>query len=775
MRLKKNKELLQTVKDRYKIMYQADQENRRAAMADIKFVNEPGAQWDANMKQERGERPCYEFNKLRVTGKRVINDMRANRPAGKVRAVEGGDVKVAEINEGLIRNIWNVSDADTVIDCAAEYQVNGGMGAWRVATEYVDDGFDQDICIEEIPNPFCLYVDPAARDHMKRDAEDWIYTEKITHGAFEKKYGTKVEKSDFEESVEFDDEYDWQDEDMVRVAEYWWKEPITKEIWKVDFGGDVKVVDSTTDEAKGIDPAMIKARRAVQSHKVMWCIASGDKILEGPTEWAGNEFPFVMVFGEQIYIDGQNRWWGLPRFAKDAQRAYNVSRTAIAETIAAAPQAKWWATQEQAKGNVDIWATAHKKNYPFLLYNADAKAPGPPQRMGGADVPVALIQESQIASEEIKAVTGIFDASLGMGGNEKSGRAIYARQQQGEIATYNYQDNMGKAIKRTYELLLDLIPEVYDTERELRILGTDGSEDYKVVNQVVWDPSEGRQVRVNDLQAGKYDVTVTVGPSFSTLRQEAAETYGQLGQQFPELMGVAGDLVFKSMDLPYAEDIAERLRTILPPQVQQIINKDKEMPPEVQQAMQQAEQAMAQVQEHAQLVQAAAAELEGEKGEAQVAKAEIKTELANLRAAKAEFDAHVAKEMSQLVQKEAGLTGKAADLTTKGAELKEASLVKNQEAIDVAVQEASGFMGALSSIDEVLAQFMQAVDATVGELNQKASVIERKTDRKLVGGTARRVNGKLVADVQYDDGSVRSLQAVRKDGQLNIEETDPGS
>lgn len=378
-----------------------------------------------------------------------------------------------------------------------------------------------------------------------------------------------------------------------------------------------------------------------------------------------------------------------------------------------------------------------------------------------------------MASEEIKAVTGIFDASLGMDGNEKSGRAIYARQQQGEIATFNYQDNMSKGIRRTWELLLDLIPEVYDTERELRILGNDGAEDYVAVNQVVMDYETGRMVRINDLATGKYDVTITIGPNFATQRQEAAETYGELGRQFPELMSIAGDLVFKSMDLPYAEDIAERLRAILPPQIQQMIDQDTEMPPEVQQAMQQAEQAMAQVQEHAQLVQAAAQELEGEKGEAAAAKAEIRTELANLRAAKAEFDAHVAKEMAALVQKEAGLTGRAADLTAKGAELKQQAVERGQEDMGSLVNTAQALQ-TVASIDEVLAQFMQAVDDTVGELNEKASVIERQANRKVVGGKARRENGRLVADVEYDDGTVRHLSAVRRDGELDIEEADPG-
>jgi hypothetical protein len=240
-------------------MVEADEDNRREAMIDMKFTNLPGYQWSDSMKQERGNRPCYEFNKIRISCKRIINDMRANRPHGKVRAVENGDTDIAEINEGLIRNIWNVSDGDTIVDYAGEYQVAAGMGAWRVSTEYSDDtAFNQDIIIEEIQNPFTLYCDPSCRDLMQRDAMDWLLTERISNKEFEARW-PDAEKSDFEGIVEFDDDEDiWQDEEYVRIAEYWWKKPVKKEIWQVQGpDGQVRVVDSTSDEGQALakDPS----------------------------------------------------------------------------------------------------------------------------------------------------------------------------------------------------------------------------------------------------------------------------------------------------------------------------------------------------------------------------------------------------------------------------------------------------------------------------------------------------------------------------------------
>jgi hypothetical protein len=758
MRKKDNQKLLEKIKGRWKAMSDADQENRREAMEDMKFCFVPGNQWDLNMKQERGQRPAYEFNKVRISVKRVINDMRANRPAGKVRAIEGGDKETAELYEGLIRNISNRSEFETITDYAAEYQVAGGFAAWRVDVDYADDDiFDQDIWVRGIENPYCLYHDPAAKDFMKRDAEDWILTERITHGEFERRFGEDAEKSDFQGDIEFDDE-DWADEDDVRIAEYWYKKPVTKELWQLQDGA---VVDSESDEAEAIPPEAILKTREVMTNKICRVMASGQRLLTEPEDWAGRKFPFVVVYGEYIVVDGKTQWYGLVRHAKDAQRSYNVARTSVIENIAQAPKSKILATAEQVAGLEQQWQTAHKKNYPFMLYNSDPNAPGPPQMLPGPSVPSGLAAEQQFASDDLKAVTGIFDASIGARGNETSGRAIYARQQQGEIATFNYQDNMSKAVQYTYEILIDLIPEIYDAEREIRVLGSDGAEDYKRINQVVMDYETMTAIRVNDITTGKYDVTVTSGPNFATQRQEAAETYSQLAQGNPEIMSIAGDLVFKSMDLPYAEDIGERLKFLLPPQVQESLGEDKEVPPEVQQMMAQAQEAMQMVEQRAQEVAQLEQQASESKSQADAAQSDIRAEIANLKAEKAEFEAHVAKQMAALVQKESQIIVKEAGAELKMSELTgEVAEIQQQERESAAVQ--------IESIDNVLSQFMQAVDSAVGSLDRRAAQINRAANRQVVSGSTRRENGQLVADVNYDDGTSRQVRAKRENGEIVI-------
>jgi hypothetical protein len=731
-------EKLRLIRENYRNAADADHDNRITAMEDLKFVYVPGAQWDQKTKDERGnERPCNEYNKLRVTIKRVVNDIRANRPSGKVRGTEDNDKDTAEVLEGLIRNIWNVSDGDTIFDSACEYQVASGMGAWRVNVAYSSDSaFEQDIKIEGIRNPFCLYADPACHDPLKRDARYWVLTTRIAKTDYEKRW-PKADVVDFEEDAEFDDfdnDEDWSDEDNVRIVEYWYREPVKKTLNLLSDGSTVDSADVESMEAARAQGLEVVRSREVNSDRIRMCIASGDAILE-EADWVGKEFPFILIYGEQFVIDGKNCWFGLTRFAKDAQKSYNYSRTLATETVALAPQAKWWTTGAQAQGNTDKWAEAHKKNYPFLVYNPDPQAPGPPVRMAGADVPMALIQEMNIASEDIKSVTGIFDSSLGRQSNETSGVAIRARQEQGEVAVFNYTDNASKGVRRTWEILIDLIPKVYDTTRAVRILGVDGAEKYVKVNQ----PGPNGEV-VNDLSRGKYDVTVDAGPSYSTQRQEASETYWKMANANPALMGIVGDLIFKATDLPYAEQIANRLKLMLPPQIQQAEAEGKPMPPEVMQAMQQAEDAMRQVQEMAQQVQEQGAQAMQDTQKAEAAKHEVEQAISSLEVQKAQLEAQHQKIVADITKRESQLMLKQAQ---DGSDEKGKEVESDREALSSQVTEA------VAQLQVQSAQFMQQAVETLAQIRATAQpqvIVQDPPKSKLV--RVKRINGELVGTIE---------------------------
>lgn len=734
-KLDDNAKLLIRVRDRFETMKKADDRNMRLGMENFEFINRPGAQWEQQQRESRRDRPCYEFNKTRINAKKIINHIRTNRPQGKVRGVEGADKQQAEYREGLIRNIWNQSDGDSIIDYAAEYQVGAGMGAWKVTTGYRDDeSFDQDIMVAPIVNPFCLFHDPAARDMVKRDAEDWLLTEKISKSEYERTYPDK-KVVDFQEH-EFDKDSDsWGDDDFVRIAEYWYKVPHKKEIWMLDDG---KVIDSETDEAKLIldqSPDSIVRKREVKAQKIMQVIVSGDAILKPPKEWAGKHFPFIKVYGEHMIIDGTLHWYGIAHFAKDAQRSYNVSRTAITETIARTPLEHYWATTKQAEGNEQQWAEAHKEALPVMLFNHDPQEPGPPDRSAPAQVPVALIQEAQMASQEIDDVTGVYADDRGQESSSQSGRAIYARQEQGQIVTFNYPDNMAKGIQRTWEILIDLIPKIYDTQRTLRVLGQDGEESYFLANTFMTDPDTGVKVKVNDLTVGKYDVVATVGPSFTTKRQEAVEVYQPLMDN-PQIFGLVGDIIFKAMDLPYSDEIAERMKLMLPPEIQQTLNEEQDIPPEVQAMMQQANQAMQVVQEQSQLVQQQA-------NEADVAKSEVEKLTAQLETKQARFEAKVAKEIANLTQK-------ASDVSIREAGVQDKEDIKAYQ--EFIATDVAQFKEVLI---QDLAQAIESIQGLAAELASKTenALEEVKTKPRIARIKAVRKDGELFAEPEYEDAS----------------------
>lgn len=721
----------------------------------LNFVMVPGNQWDDYTKQARGDkRPHYEFDRARVTAKRIINNMRANRPQGKVRGFEDDDRDLAEIHEGLLRNIANSSGFENITDTAAEYQVIGGYAAWRWATKYCDNSIDeQEMLIESIRNPLCLWCDESAYDMTGADAKDWVLIDTMSPAEFKRRY-PKAKAYSFD-AEGLDDSNEWRNDDLVRVAQYWWKEPYDKTIHLLSDG---KTIDSSElEEAIGRGLSVVKSR-TYKSHKIMSAIYSGDAELEPPSEFPGENFPWIRVYGEFLVIDGQCYWAGLTPYIMDAQRAFNLGMTSAYESVARASVSQVWATPTQANGLEKHWASADKQLLPFQLYNPDPAAPGPPVRMGGADVPVAQIQMAQLGAEEIKANSGIFDSSLGDRSNETSGVAISRRNEQGEIATYNFQDNMAKAVKRTWEIGLGMIPIVIDTPRAIRILGADDSEKYVKVNQ----PDINGEV-LNDLSRGKFDVVVSVGPSFMTKRQEASESYTQLAQSDPTLMQTAGDLVFKALDLPYADEIAERKKAMLPPPILAMINKDQKQSPEVMQAMMQAEQAMAMVQEQGKMVEAAAAEAtqlktEAEKEQAQIqvmksdvqiAMANLKTEEANFKTMQAQFEAQVAefkvKTQSDMMQLQ------------QGQDKADGTNAENSAALEQIQQAAM----ALQQMSE---SFLQQAAELIMTANQQSPIVIEKA--RPVGVKAKRVNGELVGTVMYEDGTEKQVKASRVNGEL---------
>lgn len=561
------------IRARFKACVDADGELRRKAREDFKFAWIAGSQWDTHFGTLRGDRPKYEFNKLRQAIKQVINDNRQNTPAIKVRATEDGDRDLAEVRQGLIRNIEAQSQADEAYDWGALYAITCGMGHWRIVAEHVDDdGFDLDLRIRRIHNPFAVWWDPAARELDRSDARYAFVEDSIPRDDFKDRW-PDAECVDFDRADGLDD---WFGQGTVRVAEYWEKTTERREILQLS-DGRVVAADDWDEEAGNALPAPVSVvnRRTVDAIKLTMELVSGKETLEGPFEWVDNQIPIIPVWGDVVHVDGKDEWYGMVRHARDAQVLYNFERSNFAEVIATQPHAPFLYTAKHIEGYEREWSNLATENAPGLPVNIDPDFPGGlPKREMPPQMSPGYMAALQLSSDDLKAVTGIYDASLGARSNETSGRAIMARNREADVANFDYSDNIARAVRRTGDLLNRLIPKVYNSERTIRILGEDGGEKYARINHMVLDPMEnqwrvatgqvldanGKPMPVYDMTQGKFDVTIAAGPSYTTQRMETLDAMMQLAQSGGPLQPLAMYGVLKNMDAPGMDEVLAGFR-----------------------------------------------------------------------------------------------------------------------------------------------------------------------------------------------------------------------
>ena len=585
----KDEKLLTEAKERFKLSQDAESDNRNAWLEDVKFAK-LGEQWPDKVKRQRelDGRPCLTVNKLPTFLRQVINDARQNTPQIKVHPVEGGDEDTAEILDGIIKNIEYISNADVAYDTALEQAVTGGFGYFRIDVDYAaEDSWDYDIKIERIVNPMTIYGDP---NSTCADASDWRFafiTELVPKEEFESRWKTD-EKVDWDTYGDGKD-LEWFSEDTVRVAEYWKREEVDKAIAKLSNGQviDKEQYDANVELFTLAGITVVKERTA-KAPKVTQYIITGSEILE-TNEWAGKYIPIVPVYGDETFIEGKRIFKSLHRDAQDAQREYNYWRTTATELVALAPRVPFIGPKGAFNSDSERWATANTSSHPYLEYDGGVAPQRQPLDMGGA---ASSLQQALNASDDMKSIMGIFDASLGARSNETSGKAILARQREGDVSTFNFIDNLTRAIRYAGLVIVDLIPKIYDQERMVRVIGEDGTNKNVKVNG---EFEENGKIKIFDLTTGKYDVTVKAGPSFTTRREEAANQMIELLRAFPQAAPVVGDLFAQSLDWPMAQQIADRLKMLLPPQIQKA-EANKEIPPEAQAVIASMDQQMQQMQ-----------------------------------------------------------------------------------------------------------------------------------------------------------------------------------
>lgn len=550
-------DFLNDMREEYRSDLEFDRVNREEAMDDKRFA--AGEQWDPVVLEQRRGLPCLVINNIPQFTAQLVGDWRESRKSIKVVPSNDEDVEIASVRGDLIRGIELQSRADRVYDSAFESLVQCGDGAFRVSVEYArDDVFDQDIFIRPIEDALSVVWDRFSVDPTGRDARRCFVSDRMPKKEFCNKFpGVNPDEIYTEDTLHRLSAEGWVDQDSYQVTEYW-RMVERKRLMGLFQNGKVFILDdSNSDAIMAEHGAPIKTRVTWVSYAQMH-LCTGFNILSGPYEYQINRLPVVRMSGRVVNIGGRRVRYGMVRYMKDPARLKNFWRSVAAEQLGYAPKAKWMVTESAVEGKEEKIRKAHLSRDPLLIFNDEAEFGRNVQRIDPPGIEAALLNEAQTNAQDMKDVTGIHDASLGIRSNEVSGRAIMARQREGDVANLTFHDNGNAALLEAGDVINQLIPQIYDGTRILRAIGEDQSPKFVKVNDP-YDPS------AIDLSVGKFDVALTTGASYTTRRVEAAQSMMEAVQVFPELMSVAGDLVAKAQDWPGADKLAERLKKTIPP------------------------------------------------------------------------------------------------------------------------------------------------------------------------------------------------------------------
>lgn len=545
--------------------------NRDARLDDLRFLS--GDQWPDQVKRQRDveRRPCLTINKLPTFLHQVTNDQRMNVPSIKVSPVNDADEEKAEIMQGLIRHIEYSSNADVCYDTAVNSAAAIGDGYFRLVTDYcTPDSFDQEIKFKRIRNSFTVYFDPNSQEPDGSDARRCMLSFRMPKADFEKQYPhAQVPSAGFQQGAGDDSNKDWLGADFVRIAEYYRIEDEPATLIELS-NGETEYEDELVELPPGVT---ITRKRQTTKQKVMWYKLTALELLDS-VEIKCRWIPVFPVYGDEIDLDGKIIRSGIIRNAKDPAQMYNFWMTAATEEIALRPKTPYIGAEGQFEGYEDDWNQANVKSFSYLEYkpvDLNGQLAPPPQRQPPADIPQGLLTMAMHANDNIKATTGLFDSSLGAMGNARSGVQERSQQRQGDVANFHFSDNLHRTVRHAARCLVDMIPNYYDGTRIVRIMGEDDKISSIQINQPkkVADPETGQAIDqiLNDMTVGEYDIVVKAGPSYSTLREEAADSMIEFGKSWPKLMDVAGDKVIRNMDWPGADEIADRVAKTIPPEL----------------------------------------------------------------------------------------------------------------------------------------------------------------------------------------------------------------
>lgn len=590
----KNEAIIKEALQRFERSKTVDADNRKCFEDDQEFI--AGDQWDPDLKEDRLEagRPCLVINKLPNIVARVTGEHRMNKIGINVIGVDKlSDPKVAEIQEGILRDIEYNSFSDIKQNKALESATQSGRGWLRLLTQYCDDkSFDQEIRIGLIDDISTVYYDVDAPDKMfLSDAKYNFISYLIPKEDFKERYPNSTPVDSNYVKIEANKLADnWYDGGNVRISEYWRRVLVgTKKMFLFDSGdikredefenkdllGKIETNSDGTIKNSDLFPENFRPMkwRNVEIYKVEQYIISGRDVLDGPIDWIGETIPITPVWGREITIEGDRKFWGIIRFAKDSQRMYNSHASSAAERMRIIPVSRAVVSDELMKGHENDWLESNQDLKPCLKVNHDAlrDVGGRIAILNPPPVATGESNERRFNSEEIHETTGIYPPSLGEKSSETSGVAIKARQTQSSISTYDFYDNLVRTVRYMTKKELEIIPKVYKDRQVVRIVGIDESvtiESLYEKIEVTDEKGEKKEMTIlENMQTAKYDLRVKPGPGFESQRIEAQQKMFDLIKSMPDLAVYFMDILMETFDFKEADRIAKRLSKVVPPNV----------------------------------------------------------------------------------------------------------------------------------------------------------------------------------------------------------------
>lgn len=598
------RKFIQRSRDRWRTSDQGSSRNREKMRIDQRFAAGSGNQWDAADKAIRADegRPCLEINRIPQFIRQVSNQARANRSQIQYAPRSGGATpKLAAALQGLARAVEIESEADVAYDCAVDHQLRIGLGYVRLKSKWANDqGFEQVCAIERIRNPLSVYMDPTTQAADFRDARFAHVIGQIGKDEYEARWGTVASYASLTEFVRANSTAsDWMPEGKVVLAEYFYVEVEPRVLLQLTNGQTIwedsfqQWSEAYAYAYPGQPTPTVKRERTVETKVVRWCLHNAVDILEGNRDRTagriipGTRVPLFPVIGDEIDLDGEVDYRGMVRDSIDPQRMYNFWASSIAETVGLTPKSPWLAEASQVSQYLDDWKEANRKTLSVLLYDGksvDGNIIPPPQR-NIAEPPIqGMVLGLKEADQDLKAVMGLFEASLGERGPQQSGKAISAVQQQGLVANSNFLDNLQRTKRSVGRALLEWFPVIYDAARLIHLVEPDGRKRQVVIHAGEENKPDDTFEKpddvtdVYDIGVGQYEVTVSTAASFQSERQETQAHLLELFKVLPGLAAIGVDIVLENSDDPAAQQLAKRAKLMLPPQLQDQQDPDTALP-----------------------------------------------------------------------------------------------------------------------------------------------------------------------------------------------------